>query len=152
DRPAPEPNVELSVGGFRMTPDGLEYGGEWVCAPFEIVGRARDPKGEGWSHWLRWHDPDGLTHTFAVSDAALHSEPGKLMAELALRGLRVQRKQDGFRLLDYLNAVNVSKRLTVVNQTGWHELQSGHIFVLPNDAIGQKNSESVMLDTQVSGR
>lgn len=91
----------VSFGNFAMDADGLRvtlpkvngeiatYETKWVCAPFEILGRARDPKGEGWARLIRWHDDDGRVHTDTISDEDLHGDVPALCARLAHCGLRI---------------------------------------------------------------
>jgi putative DNA primase/helicase len=64
----------ISFGRFKMDADGLHTEVKRgrgdnsdieivrVSAPFEILGRARDPQGHGWGRFLRWSDPDGRQH------------------------------------------------------------------------------------------
>jgi hypothetical protein len=88
-----------SVGDFTMNARGLwvckgsdENGASeahWVCAPFEILGRARDPKGEGWARLIRWQDDDGRVHTDTISDEDLHGDVAALCARLAHCGLHM---------------------------------------------------------------
>ena len=37
-----------------------------ISGRFDILGRVRDPDGEGWARLLRWHDADGRHHTDRV--------------------------------------------------------------------------------------
>src|SRR6516162_456164 len=60
-----------------------------IASVFEIMGRVRDPNGEGWARLLRWRDADKLWHSHAVSDASLHGDPTALCSELASRGLEI---------------------------------------------------------------
>ncbi len=115
-----------------------------MLAPFEVIGRARDPHGYGWARWLRWRDPDGRRHEHAVADAALHGDAGALAADLAGRGLTVSRAGRGH-LCDYLNAVRVRARVTTVGRTGWHDISDHRVFVLPDQVIGQPAAETVIL-------
>lgn len=145
-----------SFGRFHMSSDGLtaevtKGQGEdattartWISAAFEIVGRARDPHGQGWGRRLRWRDEDGRSHDYVVADAALHGEPGAVAAELAARGLIVARSERSL-LCDYLNRARVKARVTTVNRTGWHEIGENPAFVLPDEAIGQPETEKIIL-------
>ena len=65
----------------------------FISGPFEVLGRARNPSGEGWGRVLRWCDDDKRHHTAIISDADLHGEPSALCADLAGRGLK--RRQGG---------------------------------------------------------
>jgi uncharacterized protein (DUF927 family)/5S rRNA maturation endonuclease (ribonuclease M5) len=116
----------------------------WVCSPFEVLGRARDPGGHGWAKWLRWSDPDGRRHEHAVSDAAIHGDLGVLASDLAGRGLTIARAGRPH-LADYLNRVDVRKRVTTVPRTGWHVVGDHRVFVLPDEVIGAVTAESVIL-------
>ncbi|GJD51281.1 hypothetical protein OPKNFCMD_4035 [Methylobacterium crusticola] len=116
----------------------------WCSAAFEVIGRARDPQGQGWARWLRWRDPDGRKHEHSVTDAALHGDLGALAADLASRGLAIDRNGRGH-LGDYLNRVKVKARVTTVGRTGWHTVGDTQVFVLPNQVIGQPTNETVVL-------
>lgn len=155
DRVEPTP-AYISFDSYSMNSDGLiaeiaKGKGEgattetvWVSAPFEVIGRARDPHGHGWARWLRWRDPDGRRHEHAVPDAALHGDMGALAADLASRGLVISRASRA-QLCDYLNRVTVKARVTVVNRSGWHLIGEHKVFVLPDAVIGQPESETVVL-------
>jgi putative DNA primase/helicase len=165
--PAPEPmkdaaaaaeasSLFVSVGRFTMTPVGLmarvgkgrnrdaQDEPVWVSASFEIIGRARDVSGHGWAKWLRWHDPDGRKHEYAVPDGALHGDPGALASELASRGLAVARGARNL-LAEYLCEADVAQRVTTVSRTGWHTIGDARVFVLPYEVIGSPPTETVVL-------
>lgn len=155
-QPLVPPPIYISTDRFRMNSDGLTTQvtrgrGEsartetlWISAPFEIIGRARDPSGYGWSKWLRWRDPDGRQHEHAVSDAALHGDLGPLAADLASRGLVIARGARNH-FADYLATVEVTQRVTTVTRSGWHRIGGSPVFVLPQGAIGQPADETVIL-------
>ncbi|MGH1571919.1 DUF927 domain-containing protein [Methylobacterium sp. P31] len=109
-----------------------------------MIGRVRDPSGCGWAKLLRWRDPDGRLHEYAVSDAALHGDVGALAADLASRGLVIARGARN-QLADYLCEVTVEQRITTVSRSGWHSIGSAKVFVLPQGAIGQPPEEAVIL-------
>jgi len=86
--------------------------GDWVCAPFEIVGICRDPNGKGWGLLLHWKDADRRIHTRAVGREALHNDPSALSATLERDGLKINPSQQrAFRT--YLSGCNVV-RLTFI--------------------------------------
>ena len=60
-----------------------------ISGVFEILGRVRDPNGEGWARLLRWRDADNVWHSYAVADASLHGDPKTVCSELASRGLEI---------------------------------------------------------------
>ncbi len=154
--------VFLSYGAFEMSADGLHVEIEkgrgkhkcseevWICAPFEILGACRDPNGRGWGKWLRWHDADGRTHLRHVTDASLHGDPAQLCQLLADEGLRIDRKWHRY-LADYLAGARAKGRVTIVSRTGWFEIGGKAVFVLPQETIGPRGAEEVILDAVANG-
>jgi uncharacterized protein (DUF927 family) len=115
-----------------------------IAGVFEILGRIRDPKGEGWARLLRWRDADNVWHTYAVSDASLHGDPTALCSELASRGLEITTSKHRPHLIHYLNQDNHPHRLTEVPTTGWHDVAGKKIFVLPEQFIGAKGEKVIV--------
>ena len=118
---------------------------KWVCAPFEILGRARDPKGEGWARLIRWQDDDGRVHTDTISDEDLHGDVSALCTRLADCGLHIATGQTRPHLIRYLNDAVVEDRVTVVTRTGWHDIGGAKVFALPDETIGSVVGETVIL-------
>ncbi len=152
----------LSYGPYGMTAKGLTVEVEkgqrenktkeniWICAPFEIVGFCRDPQGREWGKFLRWRDPDGRVHNRHVADSALQGEPAAICAPLASDGLRINRaRQRDF--ASYLSGSTVTRRVTTVFKTGWHDIGGQSVFVLPEITIGPHGSETVILDGEAHG-
>src|SRR5215471_3214934 len=103
---------------FVTTTRGLYHGDEWISAPFEVVGRARDPNGSGWARLLGWVDPDANKHTYAVSDAKLHGDISVLCGDLAQQGLKIATGANKRALfVAYLNHAEVDNRVTTVTRT-----------------------------------
>jgi hypothetical protein len=157
-----EPNAGfVSWGDFTMRAKGLytskvrkgddaSADGEWISSAFEVIGACRDPHGCGWGKWLRWRDADGRIHTRHVSNAALQGDPSTLCSGLADEGLNINRNQQRA-LVAYLGGCNVKSRVTIVDRTGWHGIGGHQVFVLPDDTIGPKGSERVILDASAVG-
>ena len=118
---------------------------KWVCAPFEILGRARGPKGEGWARLIRWQDGDGRVHTDTISDENLHGDVSALCIRLANCGLHIATGQTRPHLIRYLNDAEVEDRVTLVTRTGWHDIGEAKVFALPNETIGSVVGEPVIL-------
>src|SRR5262249_28734585 len=142
---------DLSFDSFVMSDRGLEHDSKFVCQPFKVLGRCRNPSGDGWSRLLWWQDADGREHRFTVSDAALHQDARTLCADLASRGLRIERAQRNA-LVDYLNGLEISQRVTLVERTGWHKLETGETFVLTDESIGDDGGEQIALDLPAAAR
>jgi hypothetical protein len=115
-----------------------------ISAPFEVIGRARDPQGNGWCKLIRWIDEDGRLRTHLVPDADLHREFSALTARLADMGLQVT-VGCGRPLAEYLSRVEVEQRVTIVSRTGWHKVGGEDCFVLPHRTIGEPKGERVIL-------
>ena len=122
----------------------------WIAGPFKILGRVRDPKGEGWSRLLRWTDDDKRVHTHPVSDADLHGDISALCSNLAGRGLRIITGLDRSYLIRYLNEVDVKNRVTVVPTTGWHDIGPAKVFALPDQIIGSVAGETVIVQGAIT--
>ena len=116
-----------------------------IASVFEIMGRVRDPNGEGWARLLRWRDADKLWHSHAVSDASLHGDPTALCSELASRGLEITTGKHRPHLIHYLNQAETPHRLTEVPTTGWQDVAGKKIFVLPEQIIGAAKGEKVIV-------
>jgi uncharacterized protein (DUF927 family) len=148
--PQVDPPEYRSFGDFKMTGDGLvaPVGPKQVrmrvCAPFEVIGRARDPYGNGWGKLIRWTDEDKRLRVHLVPDADLHREMSALTARLADMGLHVT-LGCGRPLAEYLSQVEVEQRVTMVSRTGWHKIGGEDCFVLPHRTIGEPKGERVIL-------
>jgi hypothetical protein len=149
--PQVDPPEYRSFGHFKMTEDGLvaPVGPQQVqtriCAAFEVIGRARDPHGNGWGKLIRWADEDSRRRTHLVSDADLHREFSALTARLADMGLHVT-VGCGRPLAEYLSQVEVEQRVTCVSRTGWHEIGGAKCFILPHRNIAVPVGEKVLLN------
>ena len=108
-----------------------------ISAPFEIFGRGRDPDGQAWGRFLRWRDPDGRPHEKFVADEALQGDASAVCAPLAAEGLEIVREQQRA-FANYLSGAQPAGRVTVVQRTGWHEIEGENVFVLPGENIGRK--------------
>jgi putative DNA primase/helicase len=151
----------LSFGSFTMNEKGLTVEvpsrkkGEgrrilWISAPFEILGRTRDPNGHEWARLLRWRDDDCREHTQPISDADLHGDPKTLCALVASRGLKIATGYVRSHLLRYLNEAPTESRVTVVARTGWHEIGGTKVFVLPEETVGTIKNETVIVQGAAS--
>jgi len=139
--------------GFDMESDGLcadqgEAGQLWLCAPFEILGEAREANREGWSLWLRWLDRDGgWPHTWPMPARLLVTAPGELEAALLERGLRVSPNLAARLLLrEALGGVQAGSRVTLVTRAGWHAVGSDRAaYILPDGAVIGATAETLVM-------
>jgi uncharacterized protein (DUF927 family) len=108
----------------------------WLSAPFEIVGRVRDPQSRGWARLLQWKDDDGVVHQHPVADQDLHGDGAALCASLANGGLKIATGGTRQHFVSYLNQAAIKARITIVPRTGWHVVDERRIFALPGEGIG----------------
>jgi len=147
----------ISYDPYTMTEDGLTVEGKAsggvpirICSPFEIIGESRNPSSADWGKWLRFRDGDGRLHTRVVGNALLQGDPAVLCGNLASEGLSIIPEQRRL-LLSYLAGAQSQKRVTVVQRTGWHEIEGRKYFVLKDETIGPKGAELVVLDAGAVG-
>lgn len=113
-----------------------------LCAPFDVLGEARDPDGGGWAVVIGFRDRDGREKTEVVSRALLAASHGEVRSRLAGEGLVVNpARGKADRFAGALAEVTSSRRMTLVGATGW---ASGDRFVLPRRVIGPPGSERVL--------
>ena len=161
-RPFKAPPSYVSWGQFTMSGDGLLQAvtkgkGEdrtieevRISGPLEVLGRSRDGSGHSWGLWARWLDPDKRTHTLQINCAELQGEPASLCARLADLGLFIDRAQQRH-FVNYLGGCGTDGRVTLVKRTGWHDLGGNTVFVLPDETIGPRDAETVILDGSATG-
>ena len=71
-------------------------------------------------------------------------------APLAADGLEIVREQQRA-FANYLSGTQPAGRVTVVQRTGWHEIEGETVFVLPGENIGRKRFGRVLLDGAAHG-
>jgi len=86
----------------------------WLSAPFEIIGRVRDPQSHGWARQLQWKDDDGVVHQHSVADQDLHGDGAALRASLASGGLKIATGSIRQHFVSYLNQATIKARITIV--------------------------------------
>lgn len=132
----------------------LEHDGLWfergddrprlqLTGPFQVLGLARDPHGQGWALALTWADRDGRQHRGFVPHADLLGTGADVLRSLASAGLLVSPVPSRIKLLkEGLAQLECEARVRLVKRAGWYE----HQFVLPTQTIGCAGSETVIYD------
>jgi Domain of unknown function (DUF927) len=134
--------VEVEVGrGKNATIETV-----WVSAPFEVLGLSRTPHSDDWGKWIRWRDKDGRIHTKHIGDELLQGDTASICSSLANKGLTVNRSAQRY-LVSYLSRASVKTRVTIVERTGWHEVDGQMAFVLTDSTIGCGGCEHIILNT-----
>ncbi|WP_269514894.1 DUF927 domain-containing protein [Brevundimonas subvibrioides] len=144
--------------GYRLDHEGLwadqtakngEKFSTKISAPFEVIGEARDPNGDGWAVVVRFKDRDGRSKTEIIPRGTLVSEPGAVRSRLASQGLMIKpAKGQGDRFTACLGELECSRRITLANSTGW---ATANRFVLPSRTIGPPGGEPVMFTGDPAG-
>lgn len=155
-RSGPEVGSVRWPHGFNMCADGLyaeaDGGGlpTWLSGPFEVLGEARDTRGEGWALWLAWKDSDGRAHSWPMPRRLLMVEPGKLEADLASKGLSLAVALNArTSLRAALGGVKAGNRVTLTSLPGWHAPGAGDAaYVLPNGETIGTAREQLVLEAQ----
>lgn len=108
---------------------------QWVCAPLEVIACVRDPSNRGWGKFVEFADPDGVTHREIIADELLSGDGAELERKLRGWGLQIAPKRRNS-LLEYLITSRPKQRARVTGRTGWHEGETGMVFVLPDRSFG----------------
>lgn len=142
-------------GVFLVTPQGDENTPdkfEFVCGKIDVVAQIRDQHSGQWGKLLQWQDPDGQFHEWAMPMCALQGDGAEVRRELAAGGLEIaQTLRLRNALVRYLSETKTSVRARGVEKTGWYRCVDGHVFVLPDQAIG-KSSEVVRFQSDTLSR
>lgn len=149
---SPPPAAEQARRQYRITGEGVMYQDPnpdmrpfKICGPLEIVAITRNAAGEEWGRWLRWKDPDGRQHQWAMPVSVLAGDGREVAERLLSGGLFLEPgPRARMQLNYYLRDDSVEKRARCVARVGWHS-QS---FVLPDATIGSE-SEHILYQTTV---
>lgn len=110
----------------------------WICSPIHVLAQTCDEHGIGWGLLLKFIDPNGQWHEWAMPKALLKGNGEELRGELLNLGVNISRKGNT-RLLDWLANCSSEKRVIAATHTGWHLTNSSLSFVLPHKVLGIDN-------------
>jgi putative DNA primase/helicase len=119
----------------RTTKDrGVEVLEDPVCSRLEVVALTRDNMGCEWGRLLRFRDPDGREHEWAMPTSMLAAEGAEYRARLLEQGLTIWPTREArLGLHEYLAQCRPVARARAVTRLGWHE----GVFVLPDETFGE---------------
>jgi uncharacterized protein (DUF927 family) len=149
----PEPFFETSKGIWfqpaASTKEGApEPSPTWVCAPFAAIAETVDEQGGSWGLLLRWADRDRRTHEWAMPRRLLHLDGNQIAAELDHAGLSVGTGKASHELLkQLLGRITTPNRRRCVTRTGWHQIDAGHVYVLPSGETFGAGGAGIILQT-----
>jgi uncharacterized protein (DUF927 family) len=117
----------------------------WVCAPLHVIAMTRDDAANNHGLLLRWTDPDGVEHTWAMPRELVHADGNQIARELERAGLSCGTSNKAHELLkQFLGGVRVARRVRCVARTGWH----GNTLVLPGGGVIGPGQDDIALQSE----
>lgn len=117
-----------------------------ICSRLEVIARTRDQAGENHGRLLRFHDPDGLEHRWAMPMELLASDGAAYRQELLSKGLMIDAGKSARQLLTiYIQASHPATTVRCVEYTGWNKDRTA--FVFQNETVGRCGKEPLILQT-----
>lgn len=139
----------MTAGGLLFDSGKEEAPPLWLSAPFEVLAQTRDERGSEWGLLLRWYDPDGRAHEWAMPREVLGGRGDELWRCLLRNGLTIASSTASRnKLADYLGSVRDEGRACSVTRIGWHSNAGGRVFVLPDTTFGDAAGERVLWQTE----
>jgi uncharacterized protein (DUF927 family) len=133
-------------GSFEIRPEGVFYAEpdseRFVCSPLDVSAQTLDATGNAWGRLLRWKDPAGNPHRWAMPMALLSGDSGaEFRAELMGGGLDISpNRKERTLLAAYIQKFPTDRRVRCVERLGWH----GCAYVLPTEIVGGDGSEAAV--------
>jgi putative DNA primase/helicase len=114
-----------------------------ICSRLDIIARTRDIHGDNHGRLLRFKDPDGVVHEWAMPMELLGGDAAIVRQQLLKQGLLIDSNQDARkRLIPFIEQSLPQKTLRCVQQTGWSN--DFKLFVLPDLTLGESGGESLI--------
>lgn len=151
-----EQQSETMQRGFMLVDDAVFYleptkDGQLrrrkVCAPLEVLALARDVDSREWSTLVRFSDPDNKVKRLVIPARSFNGDGLEAAGRLLSEGLTIAPKSRQL-VIEYLQTQNPEKRARTTNRTGWHGINDGLVFVLPDSSIGQSDDEWLFSDNR----
>lgn len=113
----------------------------------EVLGWTRNTDSREWGQLLRWRDPDGVVHEWAMPASLLFDRAGGWVAELVRGGWIPEpgQKQRAW-LAAFFSKSNPPERVRCVSSVGWHHGR----FVLPDHVYGLPGAEPIVMQSAMS--
>jgi uncharacterized protein (DUF927 family) len=129
----------LDEDGVHVDDDGVRH---WICAPIEVIGQTRNSDSTDWGRCVRFKDSDGKLHRPVIQNKYFLGDGSKVLEILQNEGLRMAAgKLAKARVLEYLETGHPACRIRIASRTGWHEINGGRVFVLPEHTYGNMEDE-----------
>jgi putative DNA primase/helicase len=118
-----------------------------ICSRLEVVALTRDTNGSEWGRLLRFADPDGRVHEWAMPTEMLAGDGTEYRARLLEQGLSIWPTKDArYGLHGYISQCRPVARATAVTCVGWHQT----VFVLPDAVFGDTQGERTLYQSAVA--
>jgi uncharacterized protein (DUF927 family) len=132
--PAMPPGFRLGRRGMEkciITKEGVEW--FWFCGILTVLALVRDFSSRAWSLLVELVDADGRHHQLTLPRAMIINDSTTMRERLADAGLMMLATGAArTALATYLSLAEPRRRVTMVQQLGWHD----KTFVLPDGAFG----------------
>jgi putative DNA primase/helicase len=144
-----EPKHELPYGyafsdrGLMWTdPEGAESKPLHIAGCFDVEAMTRDGDSGRWGTLLRWKDPDGKDHRYALAHEHLAGDGAEARRILMDQGFYIAPSPSARTKLNaFLLQVRSPNRALATDRVGWN----GTAFVLPDECFGGKPGETLLL-------
>jgi uncharacterized protein (DUF927 family) len=115
-----------------------------ICGRLEVAALTCSGGGDGWGRLLRWNDPEGRSHQWAMPMSLLSGDGNEYRARLLDGGLYIAPGHKARELLTvYLQTARSETRTLCVSKVGWHE----NAFVLPGATIAPDAVATVLFQS-----
>jgi putative DNA primase/helicase len=158
ERNGSDPELPTATGipmGFRIQGGSLEFvkyrGGrpEWIriSDPLHVVALTPSESGGDWGRLLRWRDPLGIEHEWAMPMSLLSGDGKEYRQRLLEFGLGIEASGESRAALTrYISACRPVTRAMAVTRLGWHD---GPLrFILPDCTYGDKGEMTIFQPTE----
>ena len=116
-----------------------------LCSRLEVVAFTRSFDGDAWGRFIRFKDPDGITHEWAMPMKMLAADGVGYREYLLKNGLLIEPGRAAREMLHkYLTTCIPEISIRCVDRIGWHSSDDGSVYVLPDTTYGK---EKVLLQT-----
>jgi len=142
----PLQSFQYGNGRFEIRQEGVFYvesdSERFICSPLDVSAQTLDATGNAWGRLLKWEDPAGNQHKWAMPIALLSGDScAEFRAELMSSGLDISpNKKERSLLAVYIQKFPADKRARCVERLGWY----GGAYVLPTKTIGGDKNETVV--------
>lgn len=130
------------VGRFICREDGLYMedtnapeGKKKIGSPLKVLGRIKNPDGNGWGRLLELESNDHQKHICTVATCDYIGKGDAVLAKLCDLGFEPAHRYCVKYVLDYIATANCEDTYIHTDKTGWY----GNFYILPDKIFGAAN-------------